>query len=86
MDIQQIPSEAALYRAGCVEKLTQILDTNLVYVLAALAAIAFMGNKLLLTTLTILFSTFDIESTIMHGHLNTDLPLKIEIIVCRTSI
>ena len=44
MDIQQIPSEAALYRAGCVEKLTQILDTNLVYVLAALAAIAFMGN------------------------------------------
>jgi len=42
MDIQQIPSEAALYRAGCVEKLTQILDTNLVYVLAALAAIAFM--------------------------------------------
>ena len=45
MDIQQIPSEAALYRAGCVEKLTQILDTNLVYVLAALAAIAFMGNN-----------------------------------------
>ena len=44
MDIQQIPSEAALYRAGCVEKLTQILDINLVYVLAALAAIAFMGN------------------------------------------
>ena len=44
MDIQQIPSEAALYRAGCVEKLTQILDTNLVYVLAALAAVAFMGN------------------------------------------
>lgn len=39
---QQIPSEAVLFKAGCVPELGRLVDDNILYVLGGLAALAFM--------------------------------------------
>ena len=42
---QQIPSEAVLFRAGCVQELGQLVEDNLLYVLGGLAAVALTGER-----------------------------------------
>ena len=42
---QQIPSEAVLFKAGCVPELGRLVDDNILYVLGGLAAVAFMGRR-----------------------------------------
>merc|ERR1719461_2570045 len=39
---QQTPSKQALWEVGCVEKLTNIINSNIFYILGGIAAVAFM--------------------------------------------
>ena len=41
---QQTPSKQALWEVGCVEKLTNIINSNIFYILGGIAAVAFMGK------------------------------------------
>jgi len=41
---QQTPSKQALWEVGCVEKLTNIINSNIFYILGGIAAVAFMGE------------------------------------------
>ena len=41
--LKQIPSQAALYTDGCVDKLTQLLSEHLIYIIGGVGGI--FGNK-----------------------------------------
>ena len=40
--LKQIPSQAALYTDGCVDKLTQLLSEHLIYVIGAVGGLALL--------------------------------------------
>ena len=42
---QQIPSEAVLFRAGCVQELGKMVEDSLIYVLGGLGTVALMGEE-----------------------------------------
>ena len=44
LDINQIPSEARLYKGGCVLAITNVIEAHVIYILGAGAAVLFMGR------------------------------------------
>ena len=42
---QQIPSEAVLFKAGCVQELDRMVEDSLIYILGGLGTVALMGEE-----------------------------------------